>query len=61
MNNEAITQICEPEVLETTARLLGTSRDRLDKCDDYVGCANLIHHYENERPPRVLCLPYRPG
>lgn len=57
---EQISQLCEQEVLETAARLFGTSKDRLGKFDDYEGCANLVYHYENEDQPRILRLSYRP-
>ena len=60
MDRTEITQICEIEVLETTARLFGTSKSALGKFDDYEGCANLVYHYQHEEQPRVLRITYRP-
>lgn len=60
MDRQEITQLCEQEVLEPAARLFGTSKDRLDKFDDYEGCANLVYYYENAGQLRILRLSYRP-
>ena len=60
MEREAITQLCEREVLANAARLFGTSKDALGKFDDYEGCANLVYQYEREGQPRVLRISYRP-
>jgi Ser/Thr protein kinase RdoA (MazF antagonist) len=59
MNREEIIQLCERDVLDTAARLFGTSRDELGKFDDYEGCANLVYRYERDRQPRVLRITYR--
>jgi Ser/Thr protein kinase RdoA (MazF antagonist) len=60
MRRDDVAQLCEREVLETAARLFGTSKEALGKFDDYEGCANLVYHYEREGQPRVLRLSYRP-
>ncbi|MBN1935037.1 MAG: phosphotransferase [Anaerolineae bacterium] len=60
MNRNEIARICERDVLDTAARLFGTSTDRLSKFDDYEGCANLVYQYERAGQPRVLRVSYRP-
>lgn len=60
MQRDDVTRLCEGEVLETAARLFGTSKAALGKFDDYEGCANLVYHYEHEGQRRVLRLSYRP-
>ena len=60
MDRNEIANFCEGEVLDTAARLFGTSKDRLGKFDDYEGCANLVYKYERNDQPRVLRISYRP-
>ncbi len=60
MQRDEIAQLCEHEVLDTAARLFGTSTDRLGKFDDYEGCANPVYHCENEGQERILCISCRP-
>ena len=60
MNRDAITQVCEQEVLEPAARLFATSREALGKFNDYEGCTNLVYHYESQGQPRILRISYRP-
>ena len=60
MDRTEISQICEIEVLETAARLFGTSKNALGKFDDYEGCANLVYHYERDGQPRMLRISYKP-
>lgn len=60
MNREAITQICEKEVLEPAAHLFATSREALQKFEDSEGCANLVYQYECQDQPRILRISYRP-
>src|SRR5512145_1870017 len=63
MKREEIVQICKREVLESAARLFGTSSNQLGKFDDYEGCANLVYRYERDDQPRILrisCRPERP-
>ena len=60
MDRTAIARICEQDVLETTARLFGTSREALGKFEDSEGCANLVYHYKHEGVPRILRISFRP-
>ena len=60
MKRAEIVQICESNVLETAARLFGTSQAALGRFDDYEGCANLVYHYQRDGRPRVLRISYRP-
>lgn len=60
MERTEIAQLCERNVLETAARLFGTSKAALGKFDDYEGCANLVYQYERDGQPRVLRISYRP-
>jgi len=60
MDRNEIAKICEFDVLETAARMFGTSKDRLGKFDDYEGCANLVYQYECDGQQRVLRISYRP-
>jgi Ser/Thr protein kinase RdoA (MazF antagonist) len=60
MNRNEITNICERDVLETAARLFGTSKERLGKFEDSEGCANLVYYYERDGQQRILRISYRP-
>ena len=60
MDRTEISQICEIEVLETAARLFGTSKDRLGKFEDFEGCANLVYFYECNGQQRILRISYNP-
>jgi len=60
MNRSDITQICERDVLETAARLFGTSKERLGKFEDSEGCANLVYYFERDSQPRILRISFRP-
>ena len=60
MNREEITQICEYQVLETAARLFGTTRSSLSKIADYEGCTNLVYEYALDGQRRMLRITYRP-
>jgi Ser/Thr protein kinase RdoA (MazF antagonist) len=60
MNREAITQVCDQEVLAPAARLFATSRKALNKFEDSEGCANLVYQYESQGQPRILRISYRP-
>ena len=60
MDRTEITNICEMEVLDTAARLFGTTKDRLGKFDDSEGCANLVYQYELDAQPRILRITYNP-
>jgi len=60
MKREAITQLCEQKVLDSAARLFGTSKDRLDKVEDSEGCANLVYQYTCDNQPRILRVSYNP-
>jgi Ser/Thr protein kinase RdoA (MazF antagonist) len=60
LNRAEIAHICESDVLETAARLFGTSRRALGRFDDYEGCANLVYHYQRKGRRRVLRISYRP-
>jgi Ser/Thr protein kinase RdoA (MazF antagonist) len=60
LNRAEIAQICESNVLETAARLFGTSPTALGRFDDYEGCANLVYHYQRDGRPWVLRISYRP-
>jgi Ser/Thr protein kinase RdoA (MazF antagonist) len=46
-------------VLDNAARLFGTSKDRLEKFDDYEGCANLVYQYEYDGEQRILRVSFR--
>jgi len=59
MNRVEIVQICEKDVLDTAARLFGTSKDHLKKFDDYEGCANLVYQYEMDGQQRILRISFR--
>ena len=59
MNRNEITRICEQEVLETAARLFGTSKDRLGKFEDSEGCANLVYYFERDGQQRILRISFR--
>jgi Ser/Thr protein kinase RdoA (MazF antagonist) len=61
MERKEIVQICEQEVLDTAARLFGTSKEQLSKFDDYEGCANLVYQYAHDGQPRILRISYRPN
>ena len=58
LKREDIALICERDVLETAARLFGTSKDQLGRFDDYEGCANLVYQYTLDDQPRVLRISY---
>jgi Ser/Thr protein kinase RdoA (MazF antagonist) len=60
MNRSEITQICERDVLETAARLFGTSKARLGKFEDSEGCANLVYYFECGGEQRILRISFRP-
>ena len=60
MNREEITNISERDVLDTAARLFGTSKDRLGKFEDSEGCVNLVYQYECDGQPRILRISYNP-
>jgi len=60
MDRNDITKMCERDVLETAARLFGTSKDHLGKFDDSEGCANLVYYYERDGQQRILRISYRP-
>ena len=60
MKREEITEICEREVLETAARLFGTSKNSLSKTEDSEGCANLVYEYQRNGQARMLRITYRP-
>ncbi len=59
MDRAEITQICEKDVLDTAARIFGTSKDHLNKFDDYEGCANLVYQYECDGEQRILRISFR--
>src|SRR5512135_743018 len=59
MQRTVIAQLCEREVLETAARLFGTSKDALGKFEDYEGCANLVYHFKHADQLRILRISYR--
>jgi len=60
MERSEIIQICERDVLETAARLFGTSKQKLSKFDDFEGCANLVYQYARNNQPHVMRISYRP-
>jgi len=60
MQRIEIAKLCEQDVLETAAKLFGTSKSQLEKFDDYEGCANLVYHYKCDGEARVLRISYRP-
>jgi Ser/Thr protein kinase RdoA (MazF antagonist) len=60
LNRSEITKICERDVLETAARLFGTSKDRLGKFEDSEGCANLVYYFECDSQQRILRISFRP-
>src|SRR5512143_2303514 len=60
MERQQIAQLCERDVLESAARLFGTTKASLCKCEDYQGCANLVYEYECGGRPYVLRVSYRP-
>ena len=60
LNRNEITKICERDVLETAARLFGTSKDRLGKFEDSEGCANLVYYFERDGQQRILRISFRP-
>jgi Ser/Thr protein kinase RdoA (MazF antagonist) len=60
MERQQIAEICERDVLETAARLYGTTKTALHKYEDYEGSANLVYAYECAGRPRVLRVSYRP-
>jgi len=59
MNRAEIVQICEKDVLYTATSLFGTSKVRLNKFDDYEGCANLVYQYESDGQLKILRLSFR--
>jgi len=59
LNKKEITRICERDVLETAARLFGTSKDRLGKFEDSEGCANLVYYFERDGQQRILRISFR--
>jgi Ser/Thr protein kinase RdoA (MazF antagonist) len=59
MDRADIALVCERDVLESAARLFGTSREALGKFDDYEGCTNLVYRYERDGQARVLRISYR--
>jgi Ser/Thr protein kinase RdoA (MazF antagonist) len=60
MNRDEITRICEQEVLETAARLFGTSKDHLGKFEDSEGWANLVYYYTRDGQQQILRISFRP-
>ena len=60
MNRNKIVEICEREALKPAARQFGTSKDALEKFDDYEGCANLVYQFTRDNQPRILRISYRP-
>lgn len=60
MDRIEITELCERHVLDTAARLFGTSKDRLGKFEDSEGCVNLVYQYECDGQARVLRISYNP-
>jgi Ser/Thr protein kinase RdoA (MazF antagonist) len=60
MERHKIAELCEREVLASAARLFGTSKASLRKCEDYEGAANLVYEYECGGRPYVLRVSYRP-
>ena len=60
MERHQIAELCEREVLDTAARLFGTTKASLSKCDDYDGAANLVYEYASGGRPYVLRVSYRP-
>ena len=61
MDRTEINRICEIEVLETAARLFGTSKNALGKFDDYDACANLVYHYQHKDPAAGAAHHLPPG
>lgn len=61
MQRNAIIQICETQVLDRAARLFGTYKSRLQKFEDYEGCANLVYQYERDGQARILRISYNPA
>ena len=60
LSRSEIIQICERDVLDSTARLFGTAKEHLGKFDDYEGCANLVYQYERDGQPLILRITCRP-
>jgi Ser/Thr protein kinase RdoA (MazF antagonist) len=60
MEREQIAQLCERDVLDSAARLFGTTKAALRKYADYNGCANLVYEYERGGRPCILRILYRP-
>jgi Ser/Thr protein kinase RdoA (MazF antagonist) len=59
MDRGEIIQICEQQVLDVAAKLFGTSKDKLNKFDDYEGCTNLVYWYVRDGDTRILRLSFR--
>jgi Ser/Thr protein kinase RdoA (MazF antagonist) len=59
MDRTEITKICERDVLDTAARLFGTSNERLGKFEDSEGCANLVYYFERHGQERILRISFR--
>ncbi len=60
MTRDEIVELCERDVLDTAARLFGSTKNQLSKFGDYEGCANLVYGYERDQQQRVLRISYRP-
>ena len=60
MEREQLAQRCERDVLESAARLFGTTKAALRKYADHDGCANLVYEYEHGGRLYILRVLYRP-
>jgi Ser/Thr protein kinase RdoA (MazF antagonist) len=60
MERHQIAELCESDVLESAARLFGTTQASLRKCEDYEGAANLVYEFERGEGPSMLRVSYRP-